>query len=184
MNQSAFLTPHCLINASLSLGGNVAHRCCCAAWWTFASVPGKVVLAALHCSVCVVLVKWDIPVAVTPHQKHLPSEHIFWESDWFFPVPVQDRSLPWNTIPSSTTSNCRYKDCSKLARDNLCVCHVPQLISDGEKGLPSKAENDDYMLKTQRGYFGESNGREKCSEIMRKNMSMQKMGPLKCTRSI
>lgn len=72
-DQNAFLTPHCLINASLSLGGNVAHRSCSAAWWSLASVPEGVGLAALHSCVCVVLVTGDVPVTVIPHQKRLPS---------------------------------------------------------------------------------------------------------------
>lgn len=99
--------------------------------------------------------------------------------DWFFPVPVQAPALPWNTIPNSKTSNRRHKDCSKLTGDNLCGFQWPQLISDREKGLPSKAESDDCVFKTRRGCVEESNNREKWDEIKGKNMFMQKNGPLK-----
>lgn len=94
-------------------------------------------------------------------------------------------SSPFSSIEYHTKfNNIKLQVQSKLSGDDLCCCHGPELISDGEKGLLSEAEGDDYLLKTRRGGTGESNSRKKWNEIKGRNMSMQKMDPWKCARSI
>lgn len=81
-------------------------------------------------------------------------------------VPPCSCSSPFSSMEYHTKSQYQITGTKTVASwletiSVSCGCHRPQLISDGEKRLPSKAESDDYILKTQGGCVGECNSREK-----------------------
>lgn len=176
---SALLTTHCLAyGESLSLCGYVAHRSCYTVWWTLASVPGGVGLAALHFCVHVLIVMWDVPVTVTPHWKLLPSRDACWESGQFFPVPVQTPTFPWKM--SSTIPNCSHKDLSKLAEDTLVAAggHSWSLMVKGVYPVKQKAMT--LCTMKRKGCVGETSSKRKWNEMrIRGRKFLGKNGSLK-----
>lgn len=62
--------------------------------------------------------------------------------------------LPWNSIPNSTIPNCRHKDCSKLAGDNLCGCQGHSWSLMGKRVYPAKQKVMTTYSKQGEGVLG------------------------------
>lgn len=143
---------------SLILSGCVTHGSCYATWWTLASVPSSSPLPCV-CTHC------HVPITVIPHWKLLPSWDACWESDQFFPTPIQTPAILWK-MPS--IPNCSHKDLEQAGWRQSCGCWR-RLISGGRRVYPAKQKMTLCPMK-RKARFGDAGSRGKWNEIKGKKM--------------